>query len=331
MEYIIADIRLELPDRLIPPRFAGALSSFAPIHRGEPDPEARRPGGSDRHEAIIPPGLPIPTAALRQTEGIRRSPGWHELLRFDFAEAEADCRFGRDPKGWLLEMAPRRSGHAARFRYPAEEKTALCDYTPRLHPGLFRFGVWMLFNLTALQHATTAMHASATLYRNRALLFLGESGTGKSTHSRLWRENIPGAELLNDDSPILGCRRGEIRVWRSPWSGKESCYRNESYPVAAFVRLVQSSQNRIRRLVPVEALGALLPSAPPALIRDAGVCDAICSLLGDAVVRVPVYRLECRPDAEAARLVWHTIFGTVPSECGFTPGSFPNESPLRHR
>jgi hypothetical protein len=50
---------------------------------------------------------------------------------------------------------------------------------------------------------TAAIHASVIIHENQAVLFLGESGTGKSTHTRLWLENIPGTRLLNDDSPIL--------------------------------------------------------------------------------------------------------------------------------
>ena len=78
---------------------------------------------------------------------------------------------------------------------------------------------------------------------------------GNCTHTRLWREHIPGAELLNDDSPIIRATDSEALVHGSPWSGKTPCYRNESCPIAAVVRLSQASHNRIRRLRPIESIG----------------------------------------------------------------------------
>ena len=61
---------------------------------------------------------------------------------------------------------------------------------------------------------------------------MGKSGTGKSTHSRLWLENVPGATLLNDDNPIVRLTLVGAIVYGSPWSGKTPCYKNESAPLA---------------------------------------------------------------------------------------------------
>ena len=138
------------------------------------------------------------------------------------------------------------------------------------------------------------------------MLFLGESGTGKSTHTRLWRENIEGAHLLNDDSPII---RSSAVAYGSPWSGKTPCYRNLHYPIAAIVRLSQAPHNRMRRLSALEALGALLPSCPPSFAYDEELQDAICETLSQLISTVPVYHLECLPNVEAAQLSYSTIFG----------------------
>ena len=185
---------------------------------------------------------------------------------------------------------------------------ARSDITPGHNPALFRFGVWILFNIAALPLGAVAFHSSVIRYRGRGVLFLGESGTGKSTHTRLWREHIPGAELLNDDSPIIRATDSEALVHGSPWSGKTPCYRNESCPIAAVVRLSQASHNRIRRLRPIESIGALLPSAPPAFARDERLSDDTCGLLSRLIAQVPVYHLECLPDAAAAQLACRTVF-----------------------
>lgn len=148
------------------------------------------------------------------------------------------------------------------------------------------------------------------------MLFLGESGTGKSTHTRLWRQHIPGAELLNDDSPVVRMTDGTPTVYGTPWSGKTPCYRNEHYPIRAIVRLSQAPHNRIRRLPTVMAIGALLPSCPPAFAYDAALQDHVCATLSDILARVPVYHLECLPDEAAARLSFTTVFGTGDDAAG---------------
>lgn len=343
MHYTIAGIRIDLPDRLVRDRFAEALHPFADLHSGAVDPASEtradhRPetGASSTHphrpedlartteahtsQPSCPEILLPKTGAssshssltadlmLASAAQIPALPDFRELCRFDFADAGADCLFGHDSAGCLLEMTPRDGSAPARFRMASDSAQALTDTSPTHNPALFRFGVWTLFNIAALRCGAVSIHASAVQYRNRGVLFLGESGTGKSTHTRMWQEYIPGASLLNDDSPVIRATDREARVYGSPWSGKTPCYRNESCPIAAVVRLSQAPHNRIRRLRPIEAIGALLPSAPPTFARDERLSDAVCAVLSRVIAQVPVYRLECLPDGDAARLACRTIF-----------------------
>ena len=75
------------------------------------------------------------------------------------------------------------------------------------------------------------------------------------------------------------------------------------------MRLSQAPENRIRRLRTLEALGALLPSVPPAFARDERLQDALYDIVSETIARVPVYHLACLPDAAAARLAHDTVFG----------------------
>ncbi len=80
-------------------------------------------------------------------------------------------------------------------------------------------------------------------------MFLGPSGTGKSTHASLWLENVEGTELVNDDNPVVRILDdGSIKVYGSPWSGKTPCYLNVNYPLGGIVNLIQASHNKISRL-----------------------------------------------------------------------------------
>lgn len=288
MEYTIAGLRLSLPGTLINRHFSRALQPFASACPGTPD------------------------LTLDAGTEVTPLPDYRELHSFEFTDADADCRFGADADGYLLEMTPRDGSAPARFRMAYGATTAQSDITPEHNPALFRFGTWTLFNIAALPHGAVAFHSSVIRYRGKGVLFLGESGTGKSTHTRLWREHIPGAELLNDDSPIIRATEREAIVFGSPWSGKTPCYRNESCPITAVVRLSQAPHNHIRRLRPIEAIGALLPSAPPAFARDEQLSDDTCGLLSRLIAQVPVYHLECLPDAAAAQLSCDTVFNRQP-------------------
>ncbi|MFR6415740.1 MAG: hypothetical protein ACLUNS_08475 [Alistipes shahii] len=285
MNYTIANIRVSLPDACTGEHFTRALRPFLTLGAGPAD------------------------LALEIVPGFRTKPITANSTSSSFTDADADCRFGTDAAGYLLEMTPRDGSAPARYRMAYGAAAARSDITPgaqsRAVPvrGLDRFSTSRRCPLGAV-----AFHSSVIRYRGRGVLFLGESGTGKSTHTRLWREHIPGAELLNDDSPIIRATDSEALVHGSPWSGKTPCYRNESCPIAAVVRLSQAPHNRIRRLRPIESIGALLPSAPPAFARDERLSDDTCGLLSRLIAQVPVYHLECLPDAAAAQLACRTVF-----------------------
>lgn len=191
-----------------------------------------------------------------------------------------------------------------------EEDGSVTRFSGDFNPRQLRFACWIAYGVAAAPHKTVAIHTSTIRYRDRAVLFLGESGTGKSTHTRLWREHIAGAELLNDDSPIVRIVDGRAFVYGSPWSGKTDCYKNEYWPLAACVRLSQAPYNKIDRLGVVAGYAALHPSCPPAFAYDERLYDHISAFLSDILSTVPVYHLDCLPDADAARLSCQTVFGT---------------------
>lgn len=178
----------------------------------------------------------------------------------------------------------------------------------KVDPSLLRFGLWIMLGIVIAPLGAIAIHSSVVVKEHQGILCLGESGTGKSTHTRLWRENIEGAKLLNDDSPIIRMIDGECRVYGSPWSGKTHCYVNKWVPVRGLIRLSQAPHNRIHRLPALSAIGAVLPSCPPAFAYDNALQDHICNTVSDILSCTPVYHLECLPDAAAAMLSYSTIF-----------------------
>lgn len=251
--------------------------------------------------------VPVFTVFLRTGPcPLSEEPLRDSFLIYTFGFEDAECTFSRTPAGdYVFCMNDAKDA----LRFCASPSRGECVITGVRSSRLLCFALWMAYNVLTAGTRTVAVHSSVIAYRNKAVLFLGESGTGKSTHTRLWREHIAGAELLNDDSPVLRIVDGVPYVYGSPWSGKTFCFRPDGMELAAAVRLSQALRNSIRRLSVPEAVGALYPSCPPALVRDEELSGRICSALSAVIARVPVYCLACLPDAEAARLSFQTVFG----------------------
>ena len=214
--------------------------------------------------------------------------------------------FGRYKDGYLFVMTPPVGDKLCFWK---ADNSNMVHFKGQLMPRLVRFALWIAYGVVTLPFKTVAIHTSVIQYKGRTVLFLGESGTGKSTHTRLWRENIKEAVLLNDDSPILRIVDGKPWMFGSPWSGKTPCYKNESYPLAACVRLSQAPYNKIHRLNIPQGYAAIHPSCPPDFAYDDKLYDCISDTLSEVLGQVPMYHLECLPDADAARLSCKTVFG----------------------
>jgi len=151
-----------------------------------------------------------------------------------------------------------------------------------------------------------SIHASAVAADGKAWLFLGKSGTGKSTHARLWLRNIPGARLINDDNPVVRLIDGKPVAFGTPWSGKTPCYRNESYPVGGVVRLVQGDVDIFTKKDEVAAFVALLPSCS-VVHSDSGLQSRLCDTLTRLIELIPVGELKCLPDNESAIICYNNL------------------------
>lgn len=157
------------------------------------------------------------------------------------------------------------------------------------------------FMLATCQNGTLLIHSSVVMYDGNAYLFQGKSGTGKSTHAALWLQNIPGAELLNDDNPVIRFSAdGTAMVYGSPWSGKTPCYRNLCFPIGSFVRIVQSPENKMHRLTPLKAYASLTVSVSFLPFLSDRMREMRHVTIERLAVNIPCFEMQCRPDADAA-------------------------------
>ena len=251
-----------------------------------------------------------PTMLLRMDSPIDEAdyPATKVIHAFDFEQKYAWGELARYATGYRFKMV--RDDKT--FLLVKEDNSNIVESTlgryEEADPSLVRFGIWIMLGIIIAPMGAIAIHSSVAVKSDEGILCLGESGTGKSTHTRLWRENIEGAKLLNDDSPIIRMIDGKCIVYGSPWSGKTNCYVNKCVPVRALIRLSQAPHNKIRRLPALAAIGAILPSCPPAFAYDSALQDHICNTVSGIISCTPIYHLECLPNAAAAELSYSTIF-----------------------
>ena len=155
--------------------------------------------------------------------------------------------------------------------------------------------------LATCDNGTLVIHSSSVIYDGKAYLFQGKSGTGKSTHAALWTKNIPGAELLNDDNPLIRISDdGTAMVYGSPWSGKTHCYRNLSAPIGAFVRIKRDDRNFLQKLPPLKAYVSLTASVFYLPFLSDRLKEIRHKTIERLAATVPCCEMHCLPDADAA-------------------------------
>jgi hypothetical protein len=134
-------------------------------------------------------------------------------------------------------------------------------------------------------------------------IFTAKSGTGKSTHTRLWREAFPGrCRMINDDKPMLRVEESGVTVFGTPWCGKHGLGCNSSAPLKAIVLLERGETNSIEPLEHSERFPLLLRQVFSAYSPED--MRSILDLEQRLIAMVPFYRLRCNMQPEAALVAW---------------------------
>ena len=165
---------------------------------------------------------------------------------------------------------------------------------------VFNSAVQLCFMLSTIKHKTLLMHSSAVIYRGKAYLFLGKSGTGKSTHSAMWLKALEGVTLMNDDHPIVRMLDdGRAVAYGSPWSGKTRCYKNLKAPLGGVIRIVRAQYNRAVKLSTIHSYASLMTSCS-GIVWDREFADYRDSALQAIVAHTPCWTMEALADEDAA-------------------------------
>lgn len=150
-----------------------------------------------------------------------------------------------------------------------------------------------------IEFHTILFHGSVIAVDDTGYLFTAKSGTGKSTHTRLWREVFgKRAFMVNDDKPLLRVTEEGVFAYGTPWDGKHHLSTNCKVPLAGICILERGQKNTIVSLNEKEALPMILqqshrPANPIALAQ-------MLSVINDLIKNTSFYRLRCNMEHEAA-------------------------------
>ncbi|MBK5721503.1 hypothetical protein JGH11_11530 [Dysgonomonas sp. Marseille-P4677] len=223
-----------------------------------------------------------------------------------FKVLDIEHSFSICKEGYLYEMRQQNGCKIVSIIYsPYGNKVYMSSCSCEMY---IKYAMWIAFSLPMIREKVLPIHASTIVKDQEAVLFLGESGTGKSTHTRLWLQYIENTYLLNDDSPLLRVKNDKIFVCGSPWSGKTHCYRQEIIPLKAVVRLRQYPENKISRSDKLNSIGIIYPSFPPFLAYDVLFSEKMIQITDSILKETPVYELKCLPNKQAAEIASSIIY-----------------------
>ncbi|PWM71545.1 MAG: hypothetical protein DBX59_08560 [Bacillota bacterium] len=146
-------------------------------------------------------------------------------------------------------------------------------------------------------------HASAVAVDGYAYLFTAPSGTGKSTHTRLWRELLgERAVMINDDKPVVRYIDGAFYVYGTPWNGKHRLSRNDRARLAAVCELTRGEKNEIARISSSEMVRVLMNQSLRG--EDGESMLKLLDLFDKLAKNTAFYRLKCNISREAAETAY---------------------------
>ena len=152
------------------------------------------------------------------------------------------------------------------------------------------------------------LHSSCVVVDNRAYVFSADSGTGKSTHTKLWLKKFGDrAYILNDDKPAIRLIDGVWHACGTPWSGKHDISRPACVPLAGIAFLYRDTTNHIERYTGSKMVFEMLNQT----LRHNKKMPEIMTLLDRLVRDVPVWKLFCNMDPAAADVSYNAMSGNV--------------------
>lgn len=174
-------------------------------------------------------------------------------------------------------------------------------------PYLETLAVYRKIATHVLSYDTFLMHGSVVAACGGAYLFTAPSGTGKTTHTKLWLENIPGSYVVNGDKPLIRVRDGYCEACGTPWAGKEAMNTNVIVPLKAICLLERGQDNSIEELPFLKVYTSLFQQIYRP--NEEGPVRKTIELIQKLRESVRFYRLTCNMEPEAAIMAADAMMG----------------------
>lgn len=189
---------------------------------------------------------------------------------------------------------PYDEARAAVDRFPEEKREYICCSA--------------VFCREIIRYGRFFLHASAVVYEGEAYLFSAPSGTGKSTHTALWRILFPESYILNDDKPVIWPQKEQVTVWGTPFAGKTDLQVNRGVPLKGICFLKQGSENQIQQITGDRALAFMLNNTwRPASSHG---MNLLLDMIEQVMTQIKVYEMSCTRELKAAELSYEVMKGT---------------------
>ena len=229
--------------------------------------------------------------------------GGDNLLRCDNFGFYA-CYISEDEKQTIYFQYKRKSTKEVYFTFSIDKNyRQIClleDYTNSYRAIPFEY-LGQIIPYLALKFDILSFHGVLMEYKHEGIIISAPSGTGKTTHARLWRD-IKNALIINGDRAVCQKVEGKWNGIGFPWSGTSGEQINRSVPLKAIVVLERSNENLAYKIRDLEAFGAVIPHilCP---IWDVELAGKAIDLLNDFLHNIPVIRLQCRPDPDSVEVL----------------------------
>lgn len=156
-------------------------------------------------------------------------------------------------------------------------------------------------------------HMAVIAYNGVAYAFTAPSGTGKTTHIRLWMDAFgPDVTVINGDKPLLklgnpSANEPPVTVYGTPWGGKEGWQTNTSAPLAGLCFLTRGNVDECRRISPAAAFKPAMrqiyiPTDPQSALLTLDFLDVLLR-------SVPLYQLSCTMGKSAVKASFEAMTG----------------------
>lgn len=201
------------------------------------------------------------------------------------------------------------------LRFPSNHHLALCTLSFDGKEAVFYYdgstqqeavdelfyGFRAAFFYLAALHGKYALHSASNYYQEKAWLYSASSGTGKTTHVKLW-EKLYAVPVLNGDLNLLGMEKDEVFVYGIPWCGTSGVYTTKKYPLGGIILLKRGTENRVCKLPQDErqlytAQRMISPAWTEKQVDDSLL---FAEKLSD---RIPIRQLYCTQEPSAAAVM----------------------------